>query len=94
MKINRKEFLKVGSAAAVCTCAGVSFNGCSMITGKSSTPAAPVGSFALEGKTLEARGWIYTHKDQLRIKIRHPRTLNIISDKDNTLESTGRENHE
>lgn len=49
---------------------------------------------ALEGQTVEARGWIYTHKDQLRIKIRHPRTLSIIPDIENTLEGTGRQNHE
>jgi hypothetical protein len=49
---------------------------------------------ALEGKRVEARGWIYAHKDQLRIKIRHPRTLSIISQADKTLDSTGNQNHE
>ncbi len=52
MKVNRKEFLKVSGAAAACACAGVSFNGCSMITGVSGTPAAPEGSWSVEGKRL------------------------------------------
>ncbi len=52
MKVNRKEFLKVSGAAAACACAGVSFNGCSMVTGVSNTPAAPERSFSLKAKRL------------------------------------------
>jgi micrococcal nuclease len=33
----------------------------------------------LQGKRVEARGWIYKHKGQLRIRIRHPRSLEVIS---------------
>jgi micrococcal nuclease len=49
---------------------------------------------ALAGQIVEARGWIYTHKDQLRIKIRHPRTLRILNQTDSTLDDTGTTKHE
>jgi len=32
----------------------------------------------LQGKKIEARGWIYLHKGQLRMRIRHPRSLSVI----------------
>jgi micrococcal nuclease len=34
----------------------------------------------LLGKRIEARGWIYTHKQQLRIHISHPRSMTVIND--------------
>ena len=33
----------------------------------------------LQGKRVEARGWIYEHKGQLRMRIRHPRSLDVIT---------------
>ena len=33
----------------------------------------------LEGKRVEARGWIYEHKGQLRMRIRHPRSLDVMT---------------
>ncbi len=48
MTINRRKFLKISSAAAVCSCIGVTgINGCSMIKGASSVPAAPFESFSI-----------------------------------------------
>jgi len=32
----------------------------------------------LQGKQIETRGWLYTHKGQLRMRIRHPRSLVVI----------------
>jgi len=43
----------------------------------------------MKDQVIEARGWIYTHKDQLRIKIRHPRTLRILNQTDSPLDDTG-----
>jgi endonuclease YncB( thermonuclease family) len=33
---------------------------------------------SLQGRKIEARGWIYQHKGQLRMRIRHPRSLAIL----------------
>lgn len=33
---------------------------------------------SLLGRKVEARGWIYRHKGQLRMRIRHPRSLSIL----------------
>lgn len=39
----------------------------------------PEQDFAiLQGKHIEARGWIYIHKGQLRMRIRHPRSMVLI----------------
>lgn len=35
--------------------------------------------FDLEGKFIEANGWIYTHKGQSRMNIRHPQDFSIIT---------------
>jgi endonuclease YncB( thermonuclease family) len=34
---------------------------------------------SLQGKRVEARGWIYEHKRQLRMRIRAPRSLKVIA---------------
>ena len=41
MNQTRREILKAGGAALICTCAGAGVSACAMISGKSSTPAVP-----------------------------------------------------
>lgn len=35
---------------------------------------------SLTGKTVTARGWIYTHKGQQRMQVRHPYSLELLND--------------
>jgi len=41
MNQTRREILKAGGAALICTCVGAGVSACAMISGKSSTPAVP-----------------------------------------------------
>jgi cytochrome b6-f complex iron-sulfur subunit len=52
MKLNRREFITIGTAAAACTCAGTGFNGCKMISGTSDTPEAPEKSYKYENHNI------------------------------------------
>jgi len=53
MTLDRRNFLKVSGALAACSCIGVTgINGCSMIKGVSSTPAALPESFSVSNGTI------------------------------------------
>jgi len=53
VKLNRKEFIKVSGTAAVCACAGSSFNGCKMISGVSDTPEVKEEYYSKENNTVK-----------------------------------------
>lgn len=36
---------------------------------------------ALPGKTIISRGWLYSHKGEVRMQIRHPAALEVIQDR-------------
>jgi nitrite reductase/ring-hydroxylating ferredoxin subunit len=47
--MKRRQFLKTGSAVAVCACAGSTLSACKMLSGVSDTPIAPPASYRAGG---------------------------------------------